>query len=270
MGNLRITGSSLYQYYQQGESASSKALLSSPQNQQEHKSFLQEAGSAQGAQNQESNLRSLVQQLFQSIGMEVEDLQQQLSTTVNGSAHASGPNGPSNNINGEPAPASGQNIDIDGGNVSGHGVVEQVDNNTGAAARFGWENAQGKVVGELDLQNGQKGTFKVNADGADGKSARLIKLNTDGSIPAQSNLDEQNVATNPNGSPQVSVDVSEITAGSDPTKIRITDGKRKSIGNGAPGGAYLYPTQDQITDPNQNPNTGAMDPSGFYDNNFTN
>jgi hypothetical protein len=169
-----------------------------------------------------------------------------------------------------PNAASGGSVAIDGGNASGHGVTEQVDNNTGSAARFGWENAQGQIVGELDLKNGQSGSFDVNADGPDATSARLIKLNPDGSIPAQSNLDEQNLAVNPNGSLQVSADVSEITAGSDPTQIQITDGAGKTVGNGAPGGAYLYPTEDQQSDPANNPMTMAMDTQAFYDNNFTN
>ena len=167
------------------------------------------------------------------------------------------------------AAPGGTTVNIDGGNAQGLGVTETVDNNTGSAATFGWENAQGQLVGTLDLQNGQAGTFDVNAAGADGKSARLIKLNSDGSIPVQSNLDEQNVTTNPNGTIQNSPDVSEITSGDDPTKITITDGTGKAVGNGAPGGAYLYPTQDQQVDPANNPMTMAMDTSNSYDNNFT-
>lgn len=176
-----------------------------------------------------------------------------------------------------PAPAmggagvpGGTNVNIDGGNAQGLGVTETVANNTGAAAEFGWENAQGRLVGTLDLSNGQSGTFDVNAAGADGKSARLIKLDADGSIPVQSNLDEQNVTTNPNGSIQNSPDVSEITSGNDPIKITITDGNGKTVGNGAPGGAYLYPTQDQQVDPADNPMTMAMDTSNRYVNDFTN
>ena len=165
---------------------------------------------------------------------------------------------------------SGPVVDIDGGNAQGLGVTERVDNNTGAAARFGWENAQGRLVGTLDLQNGRSGTFDVSAAGADARSARLIKLNADGSIPTQSNLDEQNLTTNPNGTIQSSPDVSEITAGNDPIRITITDGNGKTVGNGAPGGAYLYPTQDQQADPANNPMTMAMDTSNVYNNDFTN
>ena len=106
----------------------------------------------------------------------------------------------------------------------------------------------------------------MNAAGADCTSARLIKLNADGSIPAQSNLDEQNVTTNPNGTIQSSPDVSEITADNDPTRIMITSGNGKTVGNGVPGGAYLYPTQDQQTDPANNPMTMAVDKSNFYNN----
>ncbi len=170
---------------------------------------------------------------------------------------------------GDVAMQSGTTVNIDGGNANGLGVTEQVDNNTGSTATFGWENAQGQLAGTLDLRNGQSGTFDVNAAGADGTSARLIKLNADGSIPTQSNLDEQNVTTNPNGTIQSSPDVSEITAGNDPTKITITDGNGKTVGNGAPGGAYLYPTQDQQTDPANNPMTMAMDRSNVYNNDFT-
>ena len=166
-------------------------------------------------------------------------------------------------------PSGGQVANIDGGNVDGVGVVEKVDNNTGAAAKFGWENSSGQLVGVLNLQNGQSGEFDVNAAGPDGKSARLIELNPDGTIPAQSNLDEQNVTLDPNGTIQNSPDVSEITAGSDPTKITITDGNGKTVGNGAPGGAYWYPTEDQQTNPADNPMTMAMDTSNFYNNDFT-
>ena len=164
--------------------------------------------------------------------------------------------------------SSGQTVNIDGGDASGHGVTEQVDNNTGSSALFGWENAQGQVVGELNLQNGQTGRFHVNAEGPDATSVRLIKLNRDGTIPAHSNIDEQNLAVNPNGSLQVSPDVSEITAASDPTQIQVTDGAGKTVGNGVSGGAYLYPTQDQESNPASNPMTMAMDTQSFYDNNF--
>ena len=97
----------------------------------------------------------------------------------------------------------------------------------------------------------------------------MIKLNADDTFPAQSNLDGQNVTTNPNGTIQNSPDVSEITSGNDPTKITITDGNGKTVGNGVPGGAYLYPMQDQQVDPANNPMTMAMDTSNSYDNNFT-
>ena len=64
--------------------------------------------------------------------------------------------------------------------------------------------------------------------------------------------------------------MSEITAGDDPTRITITDGNNKTVGNGAPGGAYLYPTQDQQADPANNPMTMAMDTSNVYTNDFSN
>ncbi len=189
-------------------------------------------------------------------------------SAIPGSTPAGAPSTTAGGGGGVGTGTGGQTVNIDGGNANGHGVTERVDDNTGAAATFGWENAKGQLIGSLHLQNGQSGVFDVNAGGPDATSARLIKLNPDGSIPAQSNLDEQNVALGANGQVQNSADVSEITAGGDPTKITIT-ANGKTVGNGAPGGAYVYPTQDQQSNPANNPMTMAMDTARSYDNDFT-
>ncbi len=314
MGSIGHIGSHIFQDFGQNledGSSNSGALASSPSAKLSTHLPSQDAGSTQGLQSQGTTSNSERLSAMQSIGDELEQLQQ-LILKLSQQPGSTGSAGNSNNAGAAPAstaaptntatpasaaapagaaappsaatpasaatlpsaaaPASaanGSSVDIDGGNVSGHGVIEQVDNNTGAAARFGWENAQGKLVGEQDLQQGQTGSFDVNADGPDGKSARLIKLNQDGSIPDSSNLDEANLAVNPDGSLQVSQDVSQITAGNDATQIQITDGNGQLSGNNAPGGAYQYPMQDQVPDPSGNPMKMAMDTSKFYDNNFT-
>ena len=157
------------------------------------------------------------------------------------------------------ASPSGQTVSIDGGSA----VTQRIVNNTGHEQKFAFlEN--GQVKGLLDLQAGQSGNFTYD----NAPSARIEEATASGAVLPDEALDELNTTDG-----KTSADVSKIDspsgAGGKPVNITITDGAGKSVGDGALGGDYWHPNDDQSRDPATNPMSMTLDPSRVYTNTFS-